>query len=340
MKNSRIKYGYVNVVDRATHGGRLTRDAAERFTDGFSRPALFRQLVDIDERLATRSFYDAVGSEKTLQWRVKQGDAPVSMRGENGKSDYNYVTGRVGTGSEFLDDIFENQRDVYSHLGTISSGYSDPYEWGKIAFNRVKEAIFANPWFAVDSWKVSGHMFLGHSTQDFGEPARGAVGSDWHMFPTLNVFVMIAGTKKWTSRPPQIGDQFRDYDKMFATSSGREAPNGDFEGDVLYLEPGDVLLNPPFEWHKVLNAKGLSIGAAFRVIDTDYLATLDSRPSLDTTRIAFSQAGDDTEELAHFLTSINYASRHLNRAQMLLNDLEYVYLRRKGHSESVHIGHQ
>ncbi|GLG83354.1 hypothetical protein ACSO1_18760 [Acinetobacter calcoaceticus] len=44
---------------------------------------------------------------------------------------------------------------------------------------------------------------------------------------------------------------------------------------------GDVLVNPPFEWHKVLNAKGLSIGAAFRVIDTDYLKQLEERKNLD-----------------------------------------------------------
>lgn len=338
--SSRIKYNYINIIDPSAHNGMLSLDAAERYTEGFSKPAVFRKLVDIDGKLSTRQFYEQVGSEKTLQWRVKTGDHAVSMRSADGASDYNYVTGRVGTGKEFLDDIFVRGLDVYSHLGTISSGYNDPYEWGKVAFNLVKSEIFSKGWFKIDSWQISGHMFLGHSTLEYGEPARGAVGSDWHMFPTLNIFVMIAGTKKWSTRPPQLGDQYRDYSKMFSTSSGREFPGGDFESDVVYLEPGDVLLNPPFEWHKVLNSRGLSVGAAFRVIDTDYLSKLRDRPSLDTSKVDCTGDGKDTEELAHFLTSISYASRHLNRAQMLLNDIEYAYLRKRGGVDSIQIGHQ
>lgn len=340
VSNNRIQYGYINVVEPSQHKGVLSRDSVERFTENFSKPALFRKLAPISERLAQRAFFDEVGSEKTLQWRVKSGEAPVSMRAEDGTSDYNYVTGRVGTGREFLDDIFSRKLDVYSHLGTISSTYNDPYPWGKDAFNQVKQEVFGTSWFDVDGWQVTGHMFFGHSNQEYGEPARGAVGSDWHIFPTLNVFVMIAGTKKWSTRPPQLGDQFRDYGLLFETSSGREAPGGDYESDIVYLEPGDVLINPPFEWHKVLNARGLSIGAAFRVLDTHYLDSLGSRPNLDTSKVAHDNGNfGETEELAHFLTSINYASRHLNRAQMILNDIEYVYLRKRGNRESIHIGH-
>lgn len=341
VSNSRIRYGYINVVDPAKHKGVLTLDAAERYTEDFSKPALFRQLVPISAQLSQRSFFDQVDPEKTVQWRAKTGEHAVSMRSKDGVSDYNYVTGRIGTGREFLDEIYERQIDVYSHLGTISSGYNDPYQWGKDAFNLVKQEIFGNSWFAINSWDITGHMFLGHSTQDYGEPSKGAVGSDWHIFPTLNVFVMIAGTKKWTTRPPQLGDQFRHYDLMFATSSGREAPGGDFEGDVVYLEPGDVLLNPPFEWHKVLNSRGLSIGAAFRVIDTAYLDRLKGRSSLDISKVEREgRSVSDVEELAHFLTSINYASRHLNRAQMILNDIEYAYLRKRGGHDAIQIGHQ
>ncbi|MDF5855080.1 hypothetical protein P4209_20040 [Pseudomonas aeruginosa] len=223
VSNSRIQYGYINVVEPSEHQGGLSRDNAERFTENFSKPALLRKLAPISERLAQRAFFDEVGADKTLQWRVKAGEAPVSMRAEDGTSDYNYVTGRVGTGREFLDDIFERKLDVYSHLGTISSSYNDPYPWGKDAFNQVKREVFGSSWFDVDGWQVTGHMFLGHSTQEYGEPARGAVGSDWHIFPTLNIFVMIAGTKKWSTRPPQLGDQFRDYHLLFETSSGREA---------------------------------------------------------------------------------------------------------------------
>ena len=128
---------------------------------------------------------------------------------------------------------------------------------------------------------------------------------------------------------------------MFATSSGRESPGGCFKSDVFHVRPGDVIINPPFEWHKVLNAKGLSIGAAFRVIDIQYIDKLKLRKNLDTSRI--DRVGGDkskTEELAHFLTSIKYASTCLNRAQMILNDIEYAYLRKKGAVGDINIGHK
>ena len=336
-ENNRITFGYINVVDESVHKGELTSELVKLHTENFSKPVLFKKMVKVDPKLATRAFYDAVEPEKTLQWRVKDGDAAVSMRSKEGKSDYNYVTGKVGTATEFLNDVFEKKLDVYSHLGTISSGYDDPYEWGKVLFGRIKDEIFQSNWCKIDAWRMTGHMFFGNSNQKFGEPARGAVGSDWHMFPTLNIFVMIAGQKRWFTRPPELGEQFSGFSKMFSTSSGREGAGETFEHDLVHLQPGDVLLNMPFEWHKVLNDTGLSVGAAFRVIDTDYIGRLAERSTLDVSKVDVINNPEETEELAHFLTSMNYASRHINRAQMILNDIEYAYLRRKGGSGSVKV---
>ncbi|QIC71723.1 MULTISPECIES: cupin domain-containing protein [Acinetobacter] len=334
------KHQYLNIVDHNFHNGKITLELLEAATEGFTKPALFRKLAPIDPKLKTEEFFQQIDGDLQLQWRTKSSDSAVTMRGEDGESDYNYVTGKIGTGKEFLDDLFSKKLDVYSHLGTISSGYSDPYPWGKLAFNKVKESIFSNSWFDVPNWVVTGHIFLGNSTQEYGEPSNGAVGSDWHMFPTLNIFVMVAGEKKWSTRPPEIGDQYEDYDLMFSSSSGREAPGADFEADTFTLQPGDVLINPPFEWHKVLNAKGLSIGAAFRVIDKTYLKQLEDRKNLDLNRVDIEADFANNEELAHFLTSVSYASKDLKRSQMLLNDIEYAYLRKKGSVNSIEIGHK
>jgi hypothetical protein len=78
----------------------------------------------------------------------------------------------------------------------------------------------------------------------------------------------------------------------------------------------------PYEWHKVLNSRGLSLGAAFRVIDTAYLASL-ARPSISANLPFFEE--EVAEDVAHLLTSLKYASLHLNRAQMMLNDSEHIY---------------
>lgn len=335
-----LSHDYVAVVGPDEHHGKVDLDDIARFTDGYSRPALLRGMVDINPELATKEFFEAIGSDKRLQWREKQSDAPVAQKAADGTLDYNYISGKKGTGAEFLADVFDADLDVYSMLGGIDHreqlpDFDHPNEWGRAAFDRVREEIFSSGWLDIPNWHLTGHMFFGHSTQQFGEPQQGAVGSDWHMFPTLNVFVMIAGRKQWMTRPPHPGDQFRDYDKMFPTSSGREAPAGDFECDTMYLEPGDVLVNPPFEWHKVLNDEGLSLGGAFRVIDTEYLADLETRENLDLKKADIRE----NEDLAHFITSVSYASRSGTRAGMILNDLEYVYLRKRGTAQPVEIGH-
>lgn len=335
-----MRHKFNNEIFFDEHQGKITFEAIKKHSENFSKPTLYRNLVKIEDALTQRAFFEQIDSSLTLQWRVKQNDAAVSIRDSHGNSDYNYVTGKIGSGFEFLEDIFTHKLDVYSHLGTISSGYNDPYPWGKLAFNKVKQAVFSSCWFDIPQWIVTGHMFLGNSTQEYGEPIHGAVGSDWHMFPTLNIFVMIAGEKRWSTRPPMLGDQYKDFELMFATSSGRENPGGVYkDAETFQILPGDVLVNPPFEWHKVLNAKGLSIGAAFRVIDTSYLDLLNTRKNLDCSRIDINADFSKNEELAHFLTSSSYASKDLKRAQMLLNDIEYAYLRRRKETIDVTIGH-
>jgi hypothetical protein len=316
-------YRFINVIAESEHQGELTMPSVTAFTENFSKPALFRNLAPIPAQLLTKKFYTEIDPSKPVQWRRKNGNAPASIRSASGKSDYNYVSGHVGTGAEFLSDVFDHKIDVYSHLGTISSGYKDPYEWGKIVFKRVQSEIFASRWLNVEGWQTTGHMFFGYSTVDYGEPSQGAVGSDWHMFPTLNLFVMIAGRKKWMTRPPALLEQLEGEDYMFSTSSGREAPGATFDHDMVHLEPGDVLLNPPYEWHKVLNGRGLNIGAAFRIIDTIYIARLARRRSILANLPAFGDV--IPEAVAHLLTSLRYCSLQLNRAQMMLNEGEHVY---------------
>lgn len=316
-------HGYLNIVDKSDHRGELTMETVQKHTENFAKPAVFRQMVPVDPRLSTRAFFAELPDE-TMQWRQKTGEAPVAFRSDDGKTDYNYVTGKVGKASEFLEELFVRELDVYAHLGTISSGYRDPYEWGRHAFEAVKTSIFRGDWFKIPNWQITGHMFLGRSNQEYGEPSRGAVGSDWHMFPTLNVFVMIVGRKKWMTHPPAPQEQFDGDARMFATSSGREAPGEDFaKYDTVYLDPGDVLVNVPYEWHKVLNMRGPSLGAAFRIIDTEYIAGLARRPSLKSNLPDFADVVP--EDVAHLLSSLRYASLHLPRAQMMLNDAEHIY---------------
>jgi hypothetical protein len=110
-------------------------------------------------------------------------------------------------------------------------------------------------------------------------------------------------------------------------------------------EPGDVLINPPYEWHKVLNGPGLSVGAAFRIKDIEYLRRLAhtrigpagwiagvrgpsvQRAVMDFLEIAANEEStEDTDWIAHTLTSQMYASRDPMRAVHLLSWAEQTAL--------------
>jgi hypothetical protein len=314
-----IAHDYINIVEPDEHGNRLSRELLEACTNNFSKPVLFRNLVPLGPEARTRQFLE-VHPDQSLLWREKTDDSAVAFRDKSGKTDYNYVTGREGTAREYLDEIFENNKDVYAHLGKVSSGFSDLHKhtWGDTIFEHLRKQVFDHGWFDVPGWELSGHCFIGNNTEMFAEPGKGAPGSDWHMFPTLNVFVMISGTKQWMTRPPVPGDQFQHQEELVFPTGGREGPVEQRPFDTLYLESGDVLVNMPYEWHKVLNARGPSVGAAFRIIDRPYVDQLMQYPAVKA-NLKLRKIND---EYAHLATSLKYASLDPQRMFMSLNTAE------------------
>lgn len=310
---------YMNIVEPDEHNHVLTKELLAACSNNFSKPVLFRKLVPLGPEAQTREFLE-VHSDQSLLWREKTDDTAVAFRDENGKTDYNYVTGREGTASDYLDEIFQHKKDVYAHLGKVSSGFNElhKHEWGDLIFEHLREQVFNHQWFDIPGWELSGHCFIGNNTEMFAEPGKGAPGSDWHMFPTLNVFVMISGMKQWMTRPPQQGDQFKHQEELVFPTGGREAPVEERDYDTLYLESGDVLVNMPYEWHKVLNAQGPSVGAAFRIIDRPYVDQLKTYPAVKS-NLKLRSIND---EYAHLATSLKYASLDPMRMFMALNTAE------------------
>ena len=319
LPKPRLSNDFINIVEADEHNSLLTKDLLESCSKDYSKPVLFRGLVGFEKRVQTREFLD-VETDQQLLWREKTDDSAVAFRDESGKTDYNYVSGREGTAREYLDEIFRNEKDVYAHLGKVSSGFSDlhKHQWGSTIFEHLSNVVFGHDWFDIPEWELSGHCFIGNNTEMFAEPDRGAPGSDWHMFPTVNVFVMISGVKQWMTRPPIAGDQFKHQEEIVFPSGGREGPVEDREFDTVYLESGDVLFNVPFEWHKVLNARGPSVGAAFRVIDRPYIEQLRSYPAVS----ANLKLKNVNDEYAHLATSLKYASYDPVRMAMSLNTAE------------------
>ena len=314
-----LSNGYINIIEPEVHKNALTMELLESCSKNFSVPVVFRQMVPLDARVATPEFLEVEVDQK-LVWREKSDDSAVAFRNEDGQTDFNYISGRVGTAREFLDSIFVENKDVYAHLGRVSAGFKDlhTYPWGGTIFERIQQAVLEGGWFQIPDWQLSGQVFLGNNTETYAEPSSGAPGSDWHMFPTVNLFVMIAGKKKWMIRPPQAGDHLRDHEELVFPSGGREQPVQSRAYDTLHVESGDLLFNVPFEWHKVVNAKGWSCAAAFRVIDKPYRDLLLSLPAVR----ANLKLREMSDEYAHLATSLRIASHDPVRMQMALNSAE------------------
>ncbi len=314
-----LSHNYIRVIEAGEHNQVLDLELLKTSSENFTKPVVFRDLVPLSPQVTTREFLE-VDVDQQLLWREKQGDQGVAFRDQDGKTDYNYVSGVEGSAQEYLDQIFIENKDVYAHLGKVSSGFKElhKFPWGKTIFEHIKEEVFHSEWFQIPGWELSGHCFLGNNTEMFADPSSGAPGSDWHMFPTINTFVMIAGTKKWMSRPPQPGDQHRNQEELVFPTGGRECPLEEHEYDTVYLQSGDVLVNVPFEWHKVLNAKGWSLGAAFRVIDRPYVDQLRTYPAI-AANLKLKKMSDD---YAHLATSLRIASNDPRRMQMSLNCAE------------------
>jgi len=107
------------------------------------------------------------------------------------------------------------------------------------------------------------HLFVGGAGTDTG----------LHSAVPANLFVQVAGRKRWVLYPPSASPAFRppmERAMYFASRFDPDAPDPEAFPEAcalpaleVELGPGDVLYNPPFWWHKVSNPT-VSIGVGFR----------------------------------------------------------------------------
>jgi lysine-specific demethylase 8 len=103
----------------------------------------------------------------------------------------------------------------------------------------------------------------------------GGAGTDTatHAALSANLFVQTHGRKRWRIYPASWSPVLRPpVDRTVYFMSGYDPDQPDHQdwpsarylrGYEVELEPGDILYNPPFWWHKVSNPT-VSIGAAYR----------------------------------------------------------------------------
>lgn len=100
----------------------------------------------------------------------------------------------------------------------------------------------------------------------------------WHCAMGSNYFVQIAGRKRWYYMDPKYSYLFkplRNGNAAFMLNTElmpfmkEENPNhkefnSHFPFRYTDLSPGDMLYNPPFQWHTIQNYPGLSMGTPIR----------------------------------------------------------------------------
>lgn len=138
-------------------------------------------------------------------------------------------------------------------------------------------------------------LFLGRSRQ----------GTTIHSALTINLFRQIAGRKRWYFIPPDQTRFMRAkvYANGYAATSLTIQPHGDESGSPWFsrlkrytvtLEPGDLMINPPWWWHGVENLadEGLVVGVPTRYVAGKRVVRIDPfKTALAMSRILTSQAG-------------------------------------------------
>lgn len=111
-----------------------------------------------------------------------------------------------------------------------------------------------------------------------GKTFKETTGTGWHCAMGSNYFVQIAGRKRWYYMDPKDSYLFQPLRNSVAAfmlnnnlmrfmkeeNPNHKEFNSHFPFRYTDLSPGDMLYNPPFQWHTVQNYPGLTMGTPIR----------------------------------------------------------------------------
>lgn len=231
----------------------LTQEIFEQLSDNYRRPVLIKGYLK--ETNAVKSWTEDYLKE------IIDDDFELTILEKKDKlllEDYTFQ------------GFYENMdsSNIYiNNNNTIFSNYPELFDDIKDRFydfiNTLKNSGLRNIHIA--------NLFIGYNTSD------NMKGSNTHCGGSGNFFCMIKGCKKWTLIDPK----YSIFLKGRVSQSGIHAqtlmdlPDTDIsvEPEILrhlpryeiVLEPGDILWNAPWWWHRISNMNdGLNIGLAIR----------------------------------------------------------------------------
>jgi hypothetical protein len=113
-----------------------------------------------------------------------------------------------------------------------------------------------------------GSQFVIGKSAEGGGLNKNTTGSDWHCAIGNNWFIEVAGRKKWyfveqkytPYMHPLKGGMFN----MWTGNKQMSVEQTHLPTLTVDLNPGDLLYNPDWMWHKVVNYGGFSIGMPIR----------------------------------------------------------------------------
>lgn len=122
------------------------------------------------------------------------------------------------------------------------------------------------PGFAGPDHKyfVGAQLIIGYGNRT---PEK-TTGTGWHCAVSNNFFIQVAGRKRWYFASPKMSHYFFPLRNGVNTMMTGTRDMGKIQQHIptsyVDLEPGDMLYNPYWQWHTVMNYEGLSIGVPIR----------------------------------------------------------------------------
>lgn len=220
-------------------------------------PETFQSLFKFPFPLVIENF--AAESEAVQRW------SPEYFREKHGKVEIPFFRGKdyrtleKGSVAELIDDILSGGRDRRYVNNIADIFYTIPELQAALPIEKLER-------FMGNRKHNKTQIFLGGAE----------TGTGLHCANKFNLFIMIYGQKKWTFLHPKHSPWLyptaqKNFQFVYAPISDKFSFDAERYPGIMQvpryttvLNPGDVLVNPPWWWHAVENLSPASIGVATR----------------------------------------------------------------------------
>jgi hypothetical protein len=228
------------------HANNFTKEDVQRLSHGFTVPVIIREVL--------------VNSSAVAEWPNQEFWTTKYPKEEILCGTLDFVRDSC-TIQDFYDEIAQNRPFYIAGASKIFT--RNPDLAAMVEDERLK--------LLEPSGRVSTQLFMGLAD----------AGSDIHCAIGVNIFRQIVGSKKWWFLPPSMTPFIKpsiNVNGFSAHTHTMVGKNGEQESPWMkklerytaVLNPGDVLINPPWYWHGILNQPGEAPNSLIVGVPTRY----------------------------------------------------------------------